>query len=104
MSLDQNKDHSIDLETAAKMTKRYRDKISSDDPIAVVFNKAAIAGIMDQADCVGMRMYYALDDDGSMTLVLVGVNEKDDDLYEGKLMEWSLPCPPCCAESNPLNS
>jgi len=104
MSLDPNKDHSIDLETASKLTKRYREKIQSGATISSAFNKMSISAIMDQPECVGLRMYYAVADNGKDTLVLVGVNEEGDDLYEGKLMEWGGECPPNRASMNPLKS
>ncbi len=103
MNLDPKKDHSIDLDTAAKLTKRFRAKTKPGDSISVAFNKAAIAGIMDQSGCVGLRMYFALTDEGKETVVLVGVDEKGNDLFKGQLMEWGGDCPPYCSGANPLN-
>ena len=37
-------------------------------------------------------------------LVIVGVNEEGNDLYNGNLMEIGKTCPPICPDSNPLNS
>jgi hypothetical protein len=58
---------------------------------------------MNQDESEGMRMYYALDDNGKLTLVLVGVDSQGDDLYNGNLMEFGGLCPPDCPVENPLN-
>lgn len=103
MGLDQSKNHSIDIDAAAKMTKNYRDQMKANDNIAVAFNKDAINQLMSQTGCEGLRMFFALGDDGKLTLVLVAVDANGDDMYQGKLMEWAIPCPPDCGAADPLN-
>lgn len=105
MNYTGNENHSIGLDDAAAMTERYRDNRSTDQTIiAEYFGKDAITEIFAQQDCVGMRIYYALDEQMIQKLVIVGVDGNGDDLYNGKLAEFGLTCPANCAASNPLNS
>lgn len=104
MSFTGKEDHSIPLATAAQWTKNYRDANPASATIAHFFGKDAIQAILDQANCVGIRIYYALDENGAKQLIVVGANAAGDDLYQGLLAERSASCPSNCSSPNPLNS
>ena len=104
MSFTGNEDHSIPLATASQWTKNYRDANPSGVTIAHFYGKEAIMAILSQANCVGIRIYYALDDNGAKQLILVGANAAENDLYNGLLAERSVKCPEQCSSANPLNS
>lgn len=105
MSFTGSEDHSISLAEAAELTSNYRATLSSSaDVIGEYFGKEALISLLNQTNCVGARVYYGLDDNGVKKLVLVGVDTDGNDLYENKLMERGLNCPPYCSTSNPLNS
>ena len=104
MSFTGNENHDIPLAEAAAWTKNYRDASGTGATIAHFFSKAAIKAILDQENCVGIRMYYALDPDGKKHLILVGADANENDLYQGKLAERSKGCPSYCSSANPLNS
>jgi len=97
-------DHTITLEDAATLTRRYRNAIGSSNIIGGVFNADAIRSILDQPDCAGLRYYHGLDSGGKPVVVLVGVTADNGDLYEGTLLEMSALCPDFCSSENPLNS
>lgn len=99
-----HEDHEISLDDASAMTKRYRNQMNTGDIKGGFFSRDAILAILDQADCVGIRYYYGLDDRGKQTLILVGADTDENDLYTGSLMEFSIPCPTQCGSDNPLNS
>ena len=107
MSFTGNEDHSITLDDASEMTKNYRDA-NPDDIKGHFFGKAAIQAILDQDQCVGIRIYYGIST-GSTTnppqkqLIVVGVLENQDDLYNGSIADKSMICPPACSTGNPLN-
>lgn len=103
MSFTGDEDHTISLDQAAAWTKNYRDK-NPKEVQGHFFGRTAIKNILAQADCVGIRIYYALDDNGQKQLILVGVTADENDLYKGVLAERSRPCPPICGTKNPLNS
>lgn len=107
-----NEDHSITLEEAAKLTRRFQNTpfaiigTITGPTIAEAFGRDAIEAILDQSGCTGIRIYYGLDllPSPSIKLVLVGVNSDGDDLYEGELVEKGDRCPGGCSSPNPLNS
>lgn len=105
MSFTGSEDHSISLTEAAELTSNYRATLSSStEVIGEYFGKESLISLLNQTNCVGVRVYYGLDTNGVKKLVLVGVNSEGDDLYENQLMEKGLNCPPVCSASNPLNS
>lgn len=104
MSFTGNENHDFPLDQASQWTANYRASISPGDTIAHYFGKQAIQSIFNQEGCVGMRIYYALDNLGAKQLIIVGVNEAGNDLYNGLLAERSIKCPQDCPAANPLNS
>jgi hypothetical protein len=104
MTFTGNENHGITLSQAAAMTKNYRDTISTGQIIAHYFGGEAIQTIIDQSGCVGIRIYYGLNDEGVKQLIICGVNADGNDLYEGSLAERSLTCPLDCSSANPLNT
>ena len=67
------------LKDAERFTKNYRDQITANDTKAHLFNKQQILDLLNQDDCVGLRIYYSLDIDPQgkqkKQLVVVGVTE-----------------------------
>jgi hypothetical protein len=76
------------------------------------FGRQIIEKILRQPSCVGIRIYYAIDDEGQKQLILVGADEKRANLWpstkvKGKkgvmgdgggntTADGSYPCPPNC--------
>ena len=102
MAFTGNEAEEFPLETASEWTRNYRTA-NPGAKIAHFFGRNIIQRILDQRDCVGIRVYYALDN-GEKQLIMVGVDAKENDLYEGIIAERSYGCPPYCGQSNPLNS
>ncbi|RMG41185.1 MAG: hypothetical protein D6732_02735, partial [Methanobacteriota archaeon] len=96
--------HSIPLDEAAAMTKRYRDKVGDEARLGGLFAREAFDRILSQEGCVGIRFYYAEDQDGNMELILVGVDANGNDMEYGELAERIINCPPFCGWENVLNS
>lgn len=95
-----NEDHSISLPEAANLTKAYRIASASDVVLGHYFGKNAIEKALAQPGCVGIRMYYGKHKDGSPAMVIVGVDNKGNDITSGLICQKSVPCPPDC----PVNS
>ena len=104
MTFTGNEDQSISLDDAAKLTKNYRVGAGTGAVLGGYLSKSSASEILKQIGCVGIRIYYAKEDDGEPQFVVVGVASADDDLYEGKIMEHIITCPPICSKPNPLNS
>jgi len=98
--------NSLDLATAKKWTANYRGTLKNPDEISAhYFGFEIIQQILNESSCVGIRIYYAMDDRGEKKLILVGVNSKGENLLPvagGKLADGditadaSLPCPDYC--------
>src|SRR5690606_22056327 len=102
-----NEDHEISLDTASEWNARFRATIGSSDPdqtISHFFGKEYLLSILNQTDCVGLRIYHALDSDNNRHLVICGAKANEDDLYLGVLAEHALKGPLFGGMSNPLNS
>jgi len=97
--------HAISLTDAGKITGNFRKKATSGGAVVGhFFGAETVKKILAQEGCVGIRIYYAAKDDGSPTLVMVGADADENDLVNGEIAEWPLPCPPFCGVSNSLNS
>lgn len=122
--------HSISLEQAKKMTKKFRDdkrKVVKDEfhgkhilPTCETFERAGFDELLKQPGCVGVRAYYAMDDDKKVHLIFVGVNSSNEDILptisagiaqdaarlegQGLLLENGTRCPSDCPPTSPLNS
>jgi hypothetical protein len=95
------RDHRISLAEAAALTKRYRDaKLSAEKSGA--FHKDQVLKMLGLPGCVGLRIHYGRNADGSMALVLTGIDATDGDLT-GEILERHYPCPPFCGAVNALN-
>jgi hypothetical protein len=95
------RDQRISLADAAALTKRYRDtKVGAEKSGA--FHKDQVLTMLGQPGCVGLRVHYGRNADGSPALVLTGIDAGDSDLT-GTILEEHYPCPPFCGAANPLN-
>jgi len=104
MSFTGHEDHDFPLDTAAQWTKNYRDANPTNAIKAHFFGKDAIQAILNQENCVGIRIYYALDPGGVKQLIIVGADANENDLYQGLIAERSMSCPTMCSATNPLNT
>ncbi len=102
MSFNGTEGGSISLTAGAALTGEYRKK----NPGATkghFFGKDILQDILDQEGCMGIRMYYGLDEDGNKELVLVGADADENDLT-ALVADLSMPCPGVCGNANVLNS
>ncbi len=101
MAFTGNEGEELPLSTAAQWTANYR--IENPNGVkAHFFGHVIIERILAQPGCVGIRCYYALDENGKQQLIIVGVDSNENDLYEGVIAERSFACPPFCPINSPL--
>ena len=99
----------ISKKTADKWIKNHEEKHPDKGSIrAHFFGSDIINQVLAQDKCVGMRIYYATNDEGVKQLLLVGAREDgtniwpdgdsdgDDDAAEGLIVDASTTCPPFC--------
>jgi hypothetical protein len=104
MSFDGNEGKVVSLQEAAIWTAEYRNSIQPGETIAHFIGKNKLLELLEQDNCVGVRIYYGLDENGEQNLVFVGADENENDLVDGVILEYTKKCPPACSERNPLNS
>lgn len=97
----------LDIATARNWTSNFRNTNESPNEIlAHYFGAEIIQKILGQSGCVGIRIYYALDEAGEKKLLLVGVDANGENLLpleggrtsdEGDVVaDYSWPCPDYC--------
>jgi hypothetical protein len=89
-------EHFISLDEAVDITRRYRESGQPSRWPILGFHRKAYERILGQDGCVGIRTYPAQHDDGRLTVVLVGVDEKGSDMTGGELAQVPFECPPFC--------
>ncbi len=94
----------VTLKDASGWTKNYRDTLPSDEIIAQFFGREKLLEILDQEDCMGIRFYYGIADDGKKNIIAVGATSDQNDMVNGVILEYALPCKPYCSNGNSLNS
>jgi hypothetical protein len=99
-------DNEISYNDAALLTQNYRDAQApgSNYVKGEYFSKASLELVLDQSGCVGIRIYYGLDENNVQRLVIVGVDANENDMVTGQILEHGTLCPPHCGTSNNLNS
>jgi hypothetical protein len=104
MSFNGNEGEFVTLSDASRWTANYRNTIQSGDIIALFAGKEKLLELLNQEGCKGARIYYAINDEGAKTLVIVGADSDENDLDNGLILERIDPCPPFCSKKNSLNS
>ena len=87
---------------ASDMTEAYRDA----NPGALkghFIGKDILNDILAQSGCMGIRIYYGIDE-GKKTLVFVGADSSEDDQVTGIIADRTESCPSRCGVSNDLDS
>jgi hypothetical protein len=98
-----SENHVVTLDQAAKYIQNFKNFPKAPTIKGGYFGRSIFDKILAQPGCVGVRYYYAQKDDGTPTLVLVGVDGGGNDIAVGILGEDSFPCPPFCGGPSPLN-
>jgi hypothetical protein len=94
----------ITLATGSKMTGDFRTAHPNVTK-AVYYTADVYEDLLAQEDCVGIRIYNALDANGVITNVLVGVDRDGNDLINGSIYDLGGKCPGgSCSNNNSLNS
>ncbi len=96
--------HFISLVEASLLTRKYRTSAGRGAVKGGFFSCLIYERILGQKGCLGVRSYFAALNDGTPTLVLVGVDEAGNDMIRGVLGDDAFPCPPFHGSYNLLNS
>jgi hypothetical protein len=79
-------------------------------PVCETFGRDAFDELLAQTDCAAIRVYFSMDAQLKVKLVIVGVNSNKEDILpvsppgSEKIAEDGQRCPDICPPSSPLNS
>lgn len=103
MAFTGNEGEMIDPNLAQRWIDNYQKTISPTEVKAEFFGFRKINELMAQGEAIGVRIYYAKDDNGVSKLVLVAVTPEEKNIgpidgskQDGKVLEFGYPCPPYC--------
>ena len=114
--------HAISLNTAKEMTSLFRDQkemiLHSTQqgqdilPLCESFDVEIFKTLIELPGCVGVRIYYGMSEDLKLHAIIVGVNDKNEDILpededsvvDEPIIEEGQRCPPNCPPASPLNS
>lgn len=102
MAFDGTEGSEITLSEGATLTAEYR-RLNSGATKAHFIGKDLINDILAQSECMGIRIYYGIDENGDKQLVIVGADGNEDDILD-IIADKSKPCPSYCGSTNDLNS
>ena len=94
--------HEISLEEAKLHIQRHKKNPIHPNHHGGSFDRAAIDKILAQPGCARLRIYQGKNEDGTPSLVLVGVDAAGKDMTKASIMERSGGCPPYCDETSEL--
>jgi hypothetical protein len=100
MALPDPKSHRISLDEALDQAKRFRAGMHKGG----LFLRKEIDDLLAQPGCSALRFYYGRKADGTRTVILVGSDQKGNDMANGVVLEEHFLCPPWCNDASPLNS
>jgi hypothetical protein len=82
--------HVISPDRATELTSRYeknskkilKDEFKEKDtlPVSETFDRAAFDKLLSQEGCVGIRIYLGMDEKHEVSLVVRGINAKNEDI------------------------
>lgn len=86
---------------ATTMILRYQADPNSGKIKGGKVSSDSVMSILNQKGCSALRYYFAKNDAGENTLILVGEDATGTILSDGLMLDTLPPCPPYCP-SNPL--
>ena len=93
--------HEISLEEAKKHIQRHKKNPIHPNHHGGSLDRGAIDKILAQPGCARLRIYQGKNEDGTPSLVLVGVDASGKDMT-ASIMEKTGNCPPYCDVTSEL--
>jgi len=95
--------HVVSLEVAKKYIQNFKNSPTVVTIKAGYFSRNIFDLILAQPKCVGIRYYYAKLDNGTPTIVIIGVDSDGKEISAGVIGEETRPCPPFCDTQSVLD-
>jgi hypothetical protein len=98
-----NHSHEVSLDTAKKYIQNLKKDAIQMKTQGGMFYRDVFDKMLSQKGLVGIRYYYAKMDDGTPTIVLLGVDSLGKDMTTATIAEKVYPCPPFCDGETPIS-
>lgn len=97
MYLNKNTGSIISQETAEELVASYQEK-NPDEIISSFIGSNNIKALLNQEDCIGIRIYNGYDNtENKISLVVVGVDSNEKDMLKDAIIyDRMATCPPLC--------
>ena len=102
MAFDGTEGEFIPMSEATAMTSAYQTG-GNGDVKGGFLGKDKINQLLEQSGAMGIRIYFAEDENGHKTVALAAADADENDITALVLDKWK-PCPPRCGNSNGLNN
>jgi hypothetical protein len=101
-TLTGHEDFNTTLTNAIQLPHNFQASVPNDATLVLgeYFGRDAIMALLNQPNCVGVRIYLGRKSNGKLATVLVGVSGDGHDLTNGPMLENGYPCPPICDSSS----
>lgn len=94
MSFNGTEGGTISLQQGGEWTQNWRETHSGASK-SVFFGRETLEDLLGQTGCMGIRVYFAINNNDKVTAVLVGADADGDDLVES-VVDLGVLCPPMC--------
>ncbi len=102
MEINENTGGEITLADAQKYVGAFRTKYPNEVK-AFFIGKTSVNKILDQANCIGIRIYNGYDANANcLNLVMVGIDDQGKDMTDGVIMDQMKTCPSHCDNTSSL--
>lgn len=88
--------HEVSLDSAKKYIQNLKKDAVQMKTQGGMFYRDVFDKMLSQKGLVGIRYYYAKMDDGTPTIVMIGVDSLGKDMSKAAIAEGTYPCPPYC--------
>ena len=97
-----NNSNIITLSQAIVLTHAFQNTPKyQGNSVASMIDASAYQQLLAQPGCVKVRTYFALDQ-GTLTIVVVGVDDAGNDMTNGIILDLATNCPIACHQQSPL--
>ncbi len=92
-----NTQHIITLAEAQTLTHAYQNsQLAINQPISLSIPKSEIESLISQTECSKLRMYFGMNEQNKLTIVLIAADNNGNDITSGIILDRGDTCPVFC--------
>ena len=92
-----NTQHTITLAEAQTLTHAYQNsQLALNQPISLSIPKSEIESLISQTECSKLRMYFGMNEQNKLTIVLIAADSNGNDITSGIILDRCDTCPVFC--------